>query len=185
MENIPVVMILEDLSKLPEFDLPRGFSFRNFREDDKKVWAEIETAAGEFRDTKNGIEQFEREFEPHREKLLQRFIILENDKNECIGTAMGWFDDDFLMKGYGRVHWVGIHPEYQGKGLAKPLVSRTMEIIKEHHEKCYLTTQTESYKAIKIYLDFGFVPYLKDESCPGAWKLMAEFLQHPALEKYK
>jgi ribosomal protein S18 acetylase RimI-like enzyme len=98
---------------------------------------------------------------------------------------MGWFDDNFFKAGYGRVHWVGIDPDYQGKGLAKPLVSKTMEIIKERHDKCYLTTQTESFKAIKIYLDFGFVPYLKDETCEKAWKMMADLLKHPALEKYK
>jgi ribosomal protein S18 acetylase RimI-like enzyme len=185
MENIPVVMLLEDLENLPKYELPNGFSFRNFREGDKKIWAEVEMAAGEFTDPQKGIEQFELEFERHTEELKQRFLLLENDKGESVGTAMGWFDDNFLFEGYGRVHWVGIRPDYQGKGLAKPLVSRTMEIIKARHKKCYLTTQTESFKAIKIYLDFGFVPYLKDETCPKAWKLLADFLDHPALAEFK
>jgi ribosomal protein S18 acetylase RimI-like enzyme len=110
---------------------------------------------------------------------------LENSEKKCIGTAMAWFDDHFFREGYGRVHWVGIHPDYQGKGLAKPLVCKTMEIISERHSKVYLTTQTESFKAIKIYLDFGFKPFFKEKTCHGAWKLMAEFLHHPALEKYK
>lgn len=184
MENIPVIMILEDLTKLPKYELPEGYNFRNFREGDKRLWAEVETAAGEFTDLRKGIKQFENEFEINQEELTQRFLILENSKKECIGTAMGWYDDHFFRKGYGRVHWVGIHPDYQGKGLAKPLVSQTMEIIKERHTKCYLTTQTESYKAIKIYLDFGFIPYIKDENGTKAWKLMANFLKHPVLDKY-
>lgn len=185
MENIPVVMLLEDLSELPVFKLPEGYVLRNFREGDKQIWAEVETAAGEFTDPEKGVKQFEIEFERYNDELRQRFLILEDKKGECIGTSMGWFDDDFLFEGYGRVHWVGIHPDFQGKGLAKPLVSKTMEIIKARHDKCYLTTQTESFKAIKIYLDFGFVPYLKDDTCPKAWKLMADLLKHPALEKYR
>ncbi|MDB4584539.1 GNAT family N-acetyltransferase [Draconibacterium sp.] len=185
MENIPVIMLLEDLTKLPNYKLPKGYTIRNFKEGDKKMWAEVETAAGEFTDPQKGVKQFEIEFEKYRDELKQRLLMLENEKGKCIGTSMGWFDDNFFRSGYGRVHWVGIHPDYQGKGLAKPLVSKTMEIIKERHDKCYLTTQTVSFKAIKIYLDFGFVPYLKDETCPKAWKLMAEYLNHPALEEFR
>jgi ribosomal protein S18 acetylase RimI-like enzyme len=185
MENIPVIMILEDLTKLPKFELPDGYTLRNFKEGDKQIWAEVETAAGEFTNPQKGVKQFEFEFERYTDELKQRFLILENNSGECVGTSMGWFDDNFFKAGYGRVHWVGIDPDYQGKGLAKPLVSKTMEIIKARHDKCYLTTQTESFKAIKVYLDFGFVPYLKDETCPKAWKIMADLLKHPALEIYK
>ena len=185
MENIEVIMILEDLTKLPKFELPEGYVIRNFKDGDKQLWAEVETAAGEFTDPLQGIKQFEFEFERYQDELKERFLILENKDGDCIGTSMGWFDDNFFRAGYGRVHWVGIHPDYQGKGLAKPLMSKTMEIIKERHEKCYLTTQTRSYKAIKIYLDFGFVPYIKDETCPKGWKLMADYLNHPALAEFR
>jgi ribosomal protein S18 acetylase RimI-like enzyme len=116
--------------------------------------------------------------------LGKRCVFLENSNNECVGTAMGWFDDSFFRAGYGRVHWVGIKPEFQGKGLAKPLVSEVMDIIKKYHSKAYLTTQTESYKAIKIYLDFGFKPFIKDETCPKAWKMLADFLKHPNLSDF-
>jgi ribosomal protein S18 acetylase RimI-like enzyme len=150
MENIPVVMILENLTKLPKFELPKGYTLRNFKEGDKQIWAEVETAAGEFTNPQKGVKQFEFEFERYTDELKQRFLILENNSGECVGTSMGWFDDNFFKAGYGRVHWVGIDPDYQGKGLAKPLVSTTMEIIKERHDKCYLTTQSESFKAIKI-----------------------------------
>ena len=185
MENIPVIMLLEDLTKLPNFKLPEGYSIRKYREGDQQLWAEVETAAGEFTDSQKGIEQFKIEFEKYPEELKQRFLMLENEKGKSIGTSMGWFDDNFFRAGYGRVHWVSIHPDYQGKGLAKPLVSKTMEIIKERHTKAYLTTQTASYKAIKIYLDFGFSPYLKDETYQKAWKLVAQHLKHPALAGYK
>lgn len=185
MENIPVVMILEDLNSLPEYSLPKGYTFRNYQEGDKQCWAEIETAAGEFTDPEKGIKQFELEFEPHLEEVKSRLIILEDNQGRGIGTAMSWFDDNFFRPDYGRVHWVGIIPEFQGKGLAKPLMSECMRRIRERHKKCYLTTQTTSYKAVKIYLDFGFIPYLKDETCPKAWNLLAEKLKHPALTDFR
>ncbi len=184
-ENIPVLMVLEKLSEFREYDFPPGFRVRHYREGDKTLWAEVETAAGEFSDFKNGLARFEEEFEKFPEELKQRFLILENDMHQCIGTAMGWFGDGAFGPEYGRIHWVGIHPAWQGKGLAKPLVSRAMEIIRDRYEKAYLTTQTKSYKAIKIYLDFGFRPYLQSLSCRVAWKQMAELLGHQALEEYR
>jgi hypothetical protein len=55
MENIPVVMLLEDLTKLPKFELPKGYTLHNFKEGDKQIWAEVETAAGEFADPQKGV----------------------------------------------------------------------------------------------------------------------------------
>jgi len=185
MENIPVIMIMEDLSSVPAYELPDGYNFRTFIDGDETNWAEVKTAAGEFNEIEKGLAQLEEEFGKYPEELRKRCIFLENANKECIGTAMGWFDDSFFRTGYGRVHWVGIKPDFQGKGLAKPLVSKVMEIIKENHTKAYLTTQTESYKAIKIYLDFGFKPFIKDETCPKAWKIMADLLKHPALSDFK
>ena len=184
MENLPVIMVLEDLTQLSEFRLPPGYFFRNYRKGDEALWIDVETAAGEFASFGQGRDRFKREFERYASELEDRLVFLETVNHECIGTAMGWFDDHFFREGYGRLHWVGIHPTWQGKGLARPLINRAMQIISERHKKAYLTTQTASFKAIKIYLDLGFRPCPETERSRDAWTLMAEKLNHPALKEF-
>ncbi|MCK5094311.1 MAG: hypothetical protein KAR18_06275 [Spirochaetes bacterium] len=51
--------------------------------------------------------------------------------------------------------------------------------------KAYLTTQTASYRAIKIYLDFGFTPFLDNETSLRAWRALAGYLHHPLLAEFE
>ena len=81
----------------------------------------------------------------------------------------------------GRVHWVAIEPRFQGRGLAKPLLGAVMARLAHVHRTAYLTTQTTSYRAINLYLDFGFVPYLLAASCEEGWRLTEAALRRPIL----
>lgn len=108
-------------------------------------------------------------------------LFLYNPNGEAIGTSMGWYDNDFKGEKLGKLHWIAIKPEYQGKNLGKPLVARAIKRIQESHDKAYLTTQTTNWKAINMYLDFGFRPLYISEDSKGAWKLLADKLKHPRL----
>lgn len=90
--------------------------------------------------------------------MEERCFFLETDAGRVIGTATAWHHPSFHGARYGRLHWVAIHPEFQGRKLAKPLVGAAMRRLAELHRRAYLTTQTTSWKAVKIYLDFGFEP---------------------------
>jgi hypothetical protein len=52
----------------------------------------------------------------------------------------------------------------------------TMQLLSAFHECAYLTAQTISYKAVKIYLDFGFRPYITDESQKKGWSVISRLL---------
>ena len=176
MKYIPLTMIRNNTENIPFFDIPTGYSIRNFQEGDQHQWAEIETAAGEFINTDEALQRFNEEFGPYIEEFKQRSLFLINTEENCIGTGTAWFSKNFMGENYGRVHWVGIHPEFQGKNLAKPLVSAVMNILKQHHSKLYLTTQTTSYKAVKIYLDFGFEPLIESDQDREGWEMLSEKL---------
>ena len=57
MEKLPLLMILNTLSSLPEYELPAQYRSRFFSRGDEPVWAEIEKEAGEFASVQSGIEQ--------------------------------------------------------------------------------------------------------------------------------
>ena len=56
--------------------------------------------------------------------------------------------------------------------------------MKRFHETAYLTTQTTSFRGVAIYLDFGFLPVVEDEESRRGWRMLAELLKQPSLDKY-
>src|SRR5699024_11960785 len=126
---------------------------------DENIWANIETRVDEFDSEAAALERFGREFGEHIYEMGDRCFFLMNPRGEAVGTATAWYGDlegDGNVR--GRIHWVGIVPEYQGRGLSKPLLGKAMAILAGFHDAAYLTSQTTSWQAGKKYLGFGFRP---------------------------
>lgn len=191
MDYIPVTMIREELCDLRSYGLADGYRIRRFRPGDEQLWAEIETEAGEFDCTEHALSRFEREFGAFLDDMQERCFFLETEEGHGIGTATAWHetafqrpDTDAPPTEYGRVHWVGIRPAFQGRGLSKPLVGAVLARLAEFHDRAYLTTQTTSWIAIKVYVDLGFVPLLPTPRWEEAWALIAEATQRPELKRF-
>ena len=176
MDSVGLVMVLEDLSAIPRFPLPPGYSFRGFREGGGELWAQIETSAGVFVSAQEAIEHFQMEFGEHQQQLYDRCLFVESENGEPVGTATAWYGTLPPGGAAGRLHWIGICKGYQGRGIGKPLVSRAMELLAARHQRAYLTTQRSSIVAIKIYLDFGFLPYLTEEAQEKEWEIISKQL---------
>lgn len=57
----------------------------------------------------------------------------------------------------------------------KPIVSLAMQRLRKlGYRSAYLTTQTESWLAIRLYHRFGFRPVLRSEEERGGWKVVSE-----------
>jgi GNAT superfamily N-acetyltransferase len=98
------------------------------------------------------------------------------------GTITAWYDDNFQGRRWGRIHWVCIVPQHQRKGLCRPMMTAAMNHIKAlGHERAVLGTQTPRLAAIKVYLDFGFVPDVGDDEARRAWRLVKQELPHSGL----
>lgn len=174
---IPITMFRDNLDHIPQHQLPAGFSIRNFRRGEGELWAQIGADAGGFGSFDEGMARFDAEFAFQIDEMESRcFFIIDDTTSHAVGTAMAWFDPDFNGELCGRVHWVAIIPEYQGKGLAKPLITAVLNRMAESHDCAVLGTQTFRWKAVKLYLDFGFKPYFMHPTCPEAWReLLSRF----------
>jgi GNAT superfamily N-acetyltransferase len=177
VERIPVVMVHRALWEAPSFLLPEGYCINSFSSGDERLWAKIATAAGEFEKEEIALKHFHSEFGNREGELENRCFFLGTADQKKVGTAMAWYSDSSWGERCGRVHWVAIHPEYQGKGLGKPLVSAVLDYLKSLYSMAYLTTQTTSYKGINMYLDFGFEPYVKEGESYRGWEVLAERLK--------
>lgn len=181
MRNYGVKMIREHMEDIPEVPFPAGFGVRNYRPGEGHIWTRIQIAAEPF--TKVDDQLFHREFGDNLEALEDRMFFIITDDGEEVGTITAWWTPDWKGKEWGIIHWIAVHPDYQGRGLSKPAMTVAMKRLKQSHDRCLLNTSTGRIIAIKVYLDFGFYPYLKSEGSYEAWKEVASVLEHPTLKK--
>ncbi|MGD0112769.1 MAG: GNAT family N-acetyltransferase [Armatimonadota bacterium] len=181
MKHINVVMYLPSLEARPKYPMPAGYVGRRFRRGEERIWADIEASVGEFENADTALRHFEDEFGGHLAEMEDRCYFLCTEAGEPVGTGTAWLDPSFRGEDHGRVHWIAIIPQFQGRGLGRPLVGLVVDRLAQSHRKAYLTTQTTSPRAIRIYLDFGFIPILTDERSGEAWQLLHAELRHPAL----
>jgi len=163
-----VTMVRGDLEGLPHHPVPDGFSVRPYTPGDELAWVRIQSAA----DAYNVIvaELFRAQFGDDTVELGRRLFMLEDPAGTAIGTAAAWFGGSHRGPSVGRVHWVAIHPAHQGRGLAKPLLSRVCHTLRAlGHERAFLTTSTARVPAVGLYLSFGFVPEIAGDREAAAW----------------
>jgi ribosomal protein S18 acetylase RimI-like enzyme len=180
VEYIKLKMVRLDLENIPEYSMPHGFKLKFYKIGEEPLWARIEAAAGEFESEEAALSYFNTQFADYKHELENRCLFIVSNEGKVIGTAMAQESSDG-DKSLGRVGWVGIDPEFQGLGLSKPLLSQVMKVLKEHHEKVYLTTQTTSFRAVNMYLNFGFLPAIESKGDREAWKYIEKILDRRVL----
>ncbi len=182
MKNIGVRMIREHMENIPDIPFPEGFGVRNFRPGEGHIWTKIQRAAEPFFEIKDDL--FQNEFGKNLPALEDRSFFVITDDGEEVGTITAWWNPDWRDKEWGLIHWVAVHPDYQGRGLAKSAMTVAMKRLKQSHDRALLNTSTGRIAALKVYLDFGFCPDLEPENSQEAWEEVASVLAHPTLKEY-
>lgn len=154
------LLLEKDLDSIRNFELPQGYHFEFYKDGDRDTWIEIEKSAKEFSDYDDGISAWNRYYLGKEKELLNRMIFVVNEQGEKLATATAFYDIHGKDKsGAGWLHWVAVKREYQGKGLSKPLITYALKIMKSlGYVHAKIPTQTNTWLAVKIYLDLGFRP---------------------------
>ena len=176
--NTRVIMVRETLEGIPAYGSPPGYLVRWFRPGDEELWLKIHLVAAKL----NLItpELFAREFGDQQSLLAQRQCFLVDAHRKPVGTATAWFNDNFNGGSYGRVHWVAIVPEQQGRGLGKALMAIVCQRLRElGHTRAYLTTSTARLPAINLYRHFGFTPLIRAPDDAAIWRELNRYLKNP------
>jgi GNAT superfamily N-acetyltransferase len=162
-------MFRESLDDLPVPRLPPHFSLRWYQPGDEAHWVQIHLQADQINPIT--LPLFAEQFGSNAALLSQRQCYLLGQEALPIGTGTAWFKHDFEDGSWGRVHWLAILPAYQGRGLAKPLLSAICQRLRElGHPRAYLTTSSLRLPAIRLYQSFGFVPLIHSQAEAAAWK---------------
>jgi GNAT superfamily N-acetyltransferase len=177
--NTPVKMFRPNLYDIPQFALPAGYVVRLYEPGDEKTWVEINAAADAY--SVITLEKFKHEFGEEMEELKRRCFFLREPGGRDVGTVTAWFNRRYHGRDAGRIHWVAILPEFRGRGLAKPMMSVAMNRLAEFHACAYLSTGIARLVAIRVYLDFNFLPEIESRADLDCWEIVRRKLSHPIL----
>ncbi|MGI6174019.1 MAG: GNAT family N-acetyltransferase [Christensenellales bacterium] len=183
----PLRFVRATLDGIVQPPLPDGYSFCFYRDGDRDAWIDIEKSAKEFHTFEDGVSAWNRYYSAHEAELPERMLFVRDESGKKIATATAFcdvFGED--TTGAGWLHWVAVQREIQGRGLSKPLIARTLLRLKElGYTHAIVPSQTTTWLACKIYMDFGFVPTEDSvrENRDG-WRILKALTHHPALASF-
>lgn len=158
----PVLMVLGPHEPVRDAPLAPGYHFEPWNDSYKDAWARLHVALGQLPSLEEGTSYFEHTYETDRDALARQMILVCDDAGNLAGTSSLWPGDHFGESRL-RVHWVGVDPAHQRRGIARALMLSTIrlfdELVPSGAPPLYLTTQTESWVACGMYLKLGFLPY--------------------------
>lgn len=156
-EEIPdlnIFMMCPSLNREALSDMPDEFHLRNCRRDELGIWKampfDTEEDAREYASYMDNF--FETTYSTQEDKFFETVQFVCDAQDRPIGTC-------FLWKAYGQfnsIHWLKVIKGYEGLGIGRALLSEILKDVPADDYPIYLHTQPGSYRAIKLYADFGF-----------------------------
>jgi GNAT superfamily N-acetyltransferase len=178
-DNVEVRMFRPHLRDIPEVPFPEGYGVRPLRLNEGGLWEDIWRDAEPFFKIEHGL--FHKEFGDDPAAVERRCYIITAPDSTAAGTISSWYARDINGQDYGRIHWVATRKAYQGRGIMRAGLSYALRQMAQWHERAVLDTSIGRVAAIKLYLDFGFLPDLDKPGAREAWLAFRRKLNHPAL----
>ncbi|MBR5439882.1 MAG: GNAT family N-acetyltransferase [Clostridia bacterium] len=155
-----------DTNNYPKYALPSGYSFSFYKKGDEVKWAELEVELGQFESVEKGVEHFTKDF--LKDPILKpedRMLFVIDPSGNYVATGTLW-NFEFLGKIEQNLHWIAVSDRCAGKGIAKALITRLLDLYNElgYSNYLFLYTGTWYYPAINIYKKFGFTEYCGERS---------------------
>ena len=180
-----LLMSYDDTSKYMNYELPLGYHYEFYKNGDENDWVNINLSSGNFNSSEKGLQYFHEFYDSFINELNKRCIFIVDDStNEKVGTVTVSFLENEEYGYKAAIDWFAIKKEYQGKKLARPLISKFISVANElGHNRIILYTQTTTWLAAKLYLDAGFEPLNTEETI--GWKILKRLTNHDKLKDYE
>lgn len=156
-EEIPdknIFMICEALNSNALSELPAGYFVRSCRRDELDVWKAMPFDSPELAKEYAGFmtDFFRTVYGGKEEMFFDRTLFVCDAHDKPVATCLLWkaYDE------FNTIHWFKVLKEYEGRGIGRALLSIIMRDLKRSDYPVYLHTQPGSFRAIKLYSDFGF-----------------------------
>ena len=167
-QNLRLDLVHPSLHGLPEAPLPPGFSFRWFQRGDAAHWLHIHHDADPF--NINSPELFTRQFGVDFTLLANRQLYLQDHIGRVVGTGTAWSEENHADGPCGRVFWLAVLRQFQGRGLGKSILAAICSRLRElGYARACVVTSTGRLPAVSLYLQFGFQPEMHTAEDRAIW----------------
>jgi GNAT superfamily N-acetyltransferase len=177
--DLNLFMMCRELDKSALSELSGSFHTRCCRKDELDIWKAMpfdnQEEAAEYRGFMDDF--FATVYERKEELFFETCLFVCDADDRPVATGFIWKAYDAISS----YNWFKVLKGYEGKGIGRALLSITMQELNDDDYPVYLHTQPGSYRAIKLYSDFGFS--LISDPVIGARKNHLEECL-PILEKY-
>jgi len=152
--DLNIFMMCERINTNALKDIPNGYYVRTCRKDELDIWKEFPFDTEEDKkEYKNFMtEYFNEVYEPYGDLFYKTCLFLCDENDKPVATCFAWKAYDKFYT----IHWLKVLKEYEDKGLGRAILSEVVKRIPKEEYPIYLHTQPGSFRAIKLYSDFGF-----------------------------
>lgn len=160
----------KNITALPPFSLPLGFSLHNHKEGTEENWENIiEKAFG----VKYSFEKCIRNGGDYKPE----YVLYIAKDNVYIATATAVEKADFPGEGWFRM--IASVPEARGLGAGRLVCLAALHSLAARgYKTAVLSTDDERIPAISLYLSLGFEPLINHESHEERWAKVFEQLKN-------
>lgn len=168
-------MMCKECSASAFSQLPTGYSVRKCNKTELNIWKEFpfDNEEDKIKYEQYMTEYFDKVYKADEERFWDSCLFVCDNNDIPVGTCFAW-------KAYGNVttiQWLKVKKEYEGYGLGRALLSFILRSLNKDDYPIYLHTQPGSFRAIKLYSDFGFV-LLTDDKIGYRQNQLNESLQY-------
>jgi len=134
--------------------MPEGFAIRNCLKHELDALIDLQAddplqapmLRGYLMDCFRGV------YAPEGDRFFENCVFAVDRADKPVGTV-------FIWKAYSRVntvHWFKVRPALEGMGIGRALLGHVLTALPADGYPVFLHTHPSSYRAIKLYSDFGF-----------------------------
>jgi ribosomal protein S18 acetylase RimI-like enzyme len=149
-----IFMMCESLHRNALSELPIGYSFRKCIYDELGIWKTMPFDNLDLAKEYDGFmtDYFTVTYSGKEELFFAKTLFVCDWQDKPIATCSTWkaYDE------FNTIQWFKVLKEYEGRGIGRALLSIVMQKLEQHDYPVYLHTQPSSFRAIKLYSDFGF-----------------------------
>ena len=162
--NIHVFMMCNNIDTTAFKDLPEEYSVRCLNKNELEIWKRLPFYEYDYTEKEqeymtNWYKTF---YGINEEFFYKNCLVVCNKKDEIIGSCFLWKSYNGLINS---IHWFKIIQEYENRGLGRALLTILLKNVNKIDMPIYLHTQIGSYRAIKLYADFGFEIISNEKIC--------------------
>lgn len=149
-----IFMICDSVNKDAYKNIPKNFYIRKLRPSELNLWMEFPFDNEE---DKQKYKEFMKNYFNlvylnKKEIFFNSCLVICDQDDNPVSTCFAWKAYDKFWT----IHWFKTLKKYEGLGLGRAILTQVMKSIPKNEYPVYLHTQPSSYRAIKIYSDFGF-----------------------------